>query len=177
MRAHRRKTEARSRSRVRERHPEPVASRRCDRCHEEKPAGEFHRNRALASGLQSYCKACRQQYDAQPERRIKDRLRKHVWYLVHYERERRRRRRLFLDPAYRARVYAANLARYYADPKGVTARRRELRQERRALEASDGLRCWCGKALPEGKWFCRAVCKLKCSRFVCGLDAPDAYAA
>mgnify|MGYP001614722474 CR=1 FL=1 len=176
MRAHRRQNEARCRARVRQRHPEPARCYRCHRCHEEKPAAAFQRNRALASGLQSYCKACRQNYDAQPERRVKQRLRQHIWYLLHWEEVRRhQRQRLLFDPEYRAAWNAANLARYHADPAGALARRRERRQERRELETSAARRCFCGKALPEGQWFCRPLCKLKCSRFVCGLAPPHAH--
>lgn len=179
MRAHRRKAEVRCRAGVRERHPEVASSYRCHRCHETLPAEAFQRNRTLASGLQGCCKQCRREYDAQPERQVKDRLRKHVWYLLHWEEvQRHQRQRLLFDREYRARVNAENLARYHVDPQGNIARRKELRHERRALEAADLRRCFCGKALPadnDDRWFCQALCKLKCSRFVCGLDPPHVH--
>jgi len=178
LKIHRRRTTARYRQRIRERRPEPVPEYRCSRCQIVRPASAFDRNAARVTGLQSYCRGCRREYDARTDQQLKRRLRKHIWYLIHYEQEQRRRQRRWLfDPDFRARCIAANRARYHADLAATLARRRELYARGRELEAGAGRRCFCGKALPESRmepederWFCRARCKLRCSRFVCGLD-------
>jgi predicted nucleic acid-binding Zn ribbon protein len=171
-RAQNRRNWAAYRERLRAKPKVPVAAQQCHRCRLIRPAADFQNNRARATGLQSYCKDCRREYDARPDQRLKNRLRKHVWYLLHAEEEQaRRRRRFLLDREFRERVLAQNRARYHANPQAVIARRRELRQQQRAWEAQDARRCFCGKALPEDRWFCQARCKAACARFVCGLDA------
>jgi hypothetical protein len=168
----RRATTARYRQRVRERPKHLPAEQVCSRCGRCLPAAAFDLNRARASGLQNYCKGCRAEYAGRPDQREKDRLRKHVWYLLNYDRQRQRfRERFSNDPAFRWQVLQSNRRRYHANPKRHYARQRELRHARNLWEAEDRRRCFCGRALPgDGeRWFCRPQCKVHCARFVCGL--------
>ena len=171
----RRLSEAAYRARVREKAKALPAEVACQGCRKVLPAAAFHRNRARANGLQNTCKACRAEYAKRPDQQIKDRLRKHVWYLLHWEAVRKRERERFLfDREFRARHIADRLERYHADPKAEIARRKELRHLRSQWDHEDRRRCFCGAALPaEGdRWFCKVACKLACSRFVVGLAPP-----
>jgi hypothetical protein len=165
---------ARYRQRVRAARKQPRAEQFCSLCGQTKPAAAFDLNRARVSGLQNYCKSCRADYAQRPDQREKDRLRKHVWYLLHYDEIREQMRERFRsDPIYRRQVLDEHLARYYRDPKRYYQRQRERYHEQRQWEAEDRRRCFCGKALPADgeQWFCRPQCKVKCARFVCGLGS------
>ncbi len=164
---------ARYRQRVREARKQPRAEQACNRCRETKPASAFDLNRSRVSGLNNYCKRCRADYAMQPDQREKDRLRKHVWYLVNYERQRQRFQNRFVnDPAFRWQVLQSNRARYHANPRGHYDRQRQRERSRKQWEAEDRRRCFCGRALPADgeQWFCRPRCKIRCAHFVCGLE-------
>lgn len=168
----RRATTARYRQRVRERPRRRRAEQECSRCRRLLPASAFDRNRARAGGLQNYCKACRAAYAQRPDQQEKDRLRKQVWYLLHYDEIRQPLRERFRsDPVFRRQVLDEHLARYHRDPQRHYRRQRERERQRRQWEAEDRRRCFCGRALPAvgERWFCRPACKVQCARFVCGL--------
>lgn len=170
--AKKRAATARYRQRVREARKAPRAEQFCSLCGQTKPAAAFGLNRARVGGLQNYCKSCRADYAQRPDQREKDRLRKHIWYLVNYDRQRQRfRQRFERDPVFRWQVLQSNRARYHADPKRHYDRQREREREQKRWETMDQRRCFCGRALPaEGeRWFCRPRCKIKCASFVCGL--------
>ena len=62
------------------------AKKRCSKCGEEKPGGEFNRSRTSASGLSSQCTLCARETTAKCRKTKAD-------YRASYERERYRRRK------------------------------------------------------------------------------------
>lgn len=161
------------RQRVRSRAPGPAAEKFCPRCRLTLPGSAFARNVWQASGLVTYCKACCRAYAQLPGPKERERLKKHIYYMLWCEEmNAKARARYLLDLEFRARVNARNHARYHDDPKGVYRRHVERQALQAEWEARDERRCFCGKALPRGtgRWFCRSACKVACARFVCGLE-------
>lgn len=168
-----RATTARYRQRVREKPKRVPAEQQCSSCRRTLPASAFDLNRARVSGLQNMCKACRADYAQRPDQQVKDRLRKHIWYLLHYDEIRQPiKERFRTDPVFRRQILDEHLARYHRDPKRHYRRQRERLQLRKRWEAEDRRRCFCGRALPgdDERWFCRPQCKVQCARFVVGLS-------
>ena len=124
---------------------ETVPLRKCSRCQESKPPGEFYRNRTNAQGLDTYCKSCRKtqanawRRDATPEALAKIRERQKAWNRVHPDRLRELQKKWWasLTQEQKARHKERRRSWKKANPEKVREQNRRAWERKKALKQQE----------------------------------------